>query len=492
MDTKKITEYYKLCLFSIVTSIVTYGFALTNYSLSVDSETPIDSEFSMSLGRWGTNLVRYRIFEGHLPYFTLLLGLLLFSLTAVELAKLFNFKATMGYVFCGLFLTFPQMSYQLIFTMQADVVTLGFLLAVLSVTIFMKNSDVVFSKKTILPFIFSSLLLMFVIALYQALILVPIIVFIILFLQNSYKENFNFKTEFRRGIFFSALLLVSVILYYISAKILCPVPESGLLSSYLSGETDNQFLNACSVWFKNLVGNFYYGNKLFIIAFLISLILFVKFGIERKFFAIRFVSLFLLLILPFGFSFFITNGYHPPRIYLTAGLVFAFVIVHFISSIKYEQLAVVFCAILCTVNLYFITNLFYSNYKIFNHDKAEANKMNNLMQAKYPEFDEKVNYVYFYGYLPYEHHQKFRINKSEIFGGSLFNWDKGDNYRIINFFKFNDIAYYKLINNKETYLKIKDSISSMPIWPTKESVKLINNVMVVKLGNEKGMPLWVE
>jgi hypothetical protein len=264
------------------------------------------------------------------------------------------------------------------------------------------------------------------------------------------------------------------------------------LSSYLSGETDNQFLNACSVWFKNLVGNFYYGNKLFIIAFLISLILFVKFGIEKKFFAIRFVSLFLLLILPFGFSFFITNGYHPPRIYLTAGLVFAFVIVHFISSIKYEQHAVFFCAIICTVNLYFITNLFYSNYKIFNHDKAEANKMNNLMQAKYPEFDEKVNYVYFYGYLPYEHHQKFRINKSEIFGGSLFNWDKGDNYRIINFFKFNDIAYYKLIDNKETYLKIKDSINSMPVWPTKESVKLINNVMVVKLGNEKGMPLWVE
>ena len=312
MDTKIITEYYKLCLFSIVTSIVTYGFALTNYSLSVDSETPINSEFAMSLGRWGTNLVRYRIFEGHLPYFTLLLGLLLFSLTAVELAKLFNFKGTMGYVFCGLFLTFPQMSYQLIFTMQADVITLGFLLAVLSVTIFMKNSDVVFSKTSIFYFILSSLLLMFVIALYQALILVPVIVFIILFLQNSYNENFNFKTEFRRGIFFSALLLVSVILYYLSAKILCPVPESGLLSSYLSGETDNQFLNACSVWFKNLVGNFYYGNKLFIIAFLISLFLFVKFGIEKKFFAIRFVSLFLLLILPFGFSFFITNGYHPP------------------------------------------------------------------------------------------------------------------------------------------------------------------------------------
>jgi hypothetical protein len=114
------------------------------------------------------------------------------------------------------------------------------------------------------------------------------------------------------------------------------------------------------------------------------------------------------------------------------------------------------------------------------------------MKFKYPEFDENINYVYFYGCLPFEHHQKFRIENSEIFGGSLFNWDNGDNNRIINFFKFNDIAYYKIIDNNETYLKIKDSISSMPVWPKKESIKLINNVMVVKLGNEKGSPLWIE
>ena len=85
--------------------------------------------------------------------------------------------------------------------------------------------------------------------------------------------------------------------------------------------------------------------------------------------------------------------------------------------------------------------------------------------------------------MPYEHHQNFRIDKSEVFGGSLFNWDNGSNYRIINLFKYQDIANYKMIDNKEIYLRIKDSIGSMPIWPKKESVKMINNVVVVKLGN---------
>ena len=49
-----------------------------------------------------------------------------------------------------------------------------------------------------------------------------------------------------------------------------------------------------------------------------------------------------------------------------------------------------------------------------------------------------------------------------------------------------------MIDNKETFLSIKDSIDNLPIWPSKESIKMINNVIVVKLGKEKGSPLWVE
>ena len=197
MDFKISAENSKLVLFSFFITLVTYGFPLTNYSLSVDSETPIYSEFSMSLGRWGTNLVRYRIFEGHLPYYTMLVGIILLSLTAVELSKLFRFKGALSFAFCALFLTFPQMSYQLVFTMQADVVPLGFLLAVLAVKFFVNNSQNIFSKKSIVYFILSSLILMFVIAIYQALILIPIVVYIIILLQNTFNEDYHFKNEFK-------------------------------------------------------------------------------------------------------------------------------------------------------------------------------------------------------------------------------------------------------------------------------------------------------
>ncbi len=491
-DNKIKIESFRLLFFSIVTAFISYGFALTNYSLAIDSESIILPDFSMSLGRWGTNLVRYHIFHGHIPYFTMLLGLLLLSLTAVELTKLFKINGVMSYLFCALFLTFPQHSYQLVFTMQADVVPIGFLLSVLAVKYFLIAAESLYTKKSVLFLLGSALLLMFVIALYQALIIIPVVIYLILFFQKTFFNDFTFKTELKNVLYFGLLLVLGLLFYYISVKVICPPTEAGILSSYSSGDLSNEFLKNCSVWLTNLFGNWYYGNKTFIVATILTLILFIKFGIEKKHFLIRFTILFLLLILPFTFTFLISNGYHPPRIYVASGIVFAFIIVHFISTIKYQNLVLILCSVICLTNIYFITKLFYSNYQITNHDKVIAEKIDFTIKNKYPEFDENVNYVYFYGCLPYEHHQKYRLDDSEVFGGSIFNWDNGSNYRIINLFKFHDIAYYKMIDNKDVFLSIKDSINAMPIWPNKESIKKINAVIVVKLGTEKGSPLWVE
>lgn len=483
---------FKLFSFSFVLSIITYGFTLSNYSLSVDSETPIYPEFAMSLGRWGTNFVRYYVFEGHLPYFTLLFGLFLLSIAAVELSDLFKLKGIMKYIFCALFLTFPQLSYQLVFTMQADVIPLGFLTSAFAIKVFNKSFDKMFTPLAFGYFFISALLIMFTIAIYQGLILIPIIIYIISFFLTSFDDDFNFKNEIKRSLSFFLSMVVGIILYYISVKILCPPVEGGYLSSYMSGNTDNQFLNGLSIWLKNLVGGFYYGEKTFIISTFVLVVLIFQLAFHKRLFLLRFSILILLFLLPFSFSFLITNGYHPPRIYLTSGIVFAFVIVFFATRIKFIKITLFAVSVICLMNIYFITNLFYSNYRIFNHDKELAKKIDFLIQYKYPNFDSKSNYVYFFGYLPYEHHNIFRLDKSEIFGGSLFNWDNGDNYRIINFFKFNDINYYRMIDNKEVYNKIKDSISQMPVWPNRESIKKINEVIVVKLGNEKGAPLWVE
>ena len=492
MFLNKNSNYLKLFGFTFLLSIITYGYTLANPSLSIDSETPIGSDFALLLGRWGTNLIRYHVFNGHISYFTLLLGLFFISITAVEISKLLAFKGYYNYIFCALFVSFPQFSYQFIFNMQADIIPIGFFLAVISIKYFYRAIENFNNLKNKFYFLLSSLLMMTAIAMYQALILIPIILFLIFSLRETFNENFKFKSYIFTFSYFSLYMIISVVFYYISVKIFCPPVESGYLVSYLSGENPNMFLDAFYIWIDNLKGVWYYGEKTFFVVTFLGLFLLMKFAFLKSNFLIRFIIVILLFLIPFGFTFFIANGYHPPRIYITSSLVFSFIIVYCLSLLNNLKVSLITSSVLCLIHIYFITNLFLSNHKILNHDIELAKKIDFKIKNKYPEFDEKNDYVYFYGYLPYEHHNNLRIDKSEAFGGSHFSWDNGDNYRIINFFKCNDVAYYKMIDNIDLYTNIKDSINELPVWPKDESVKKINNVVVVKLGSEKGAKLFIE
>src|SRR5690606_21282420 len=128
----------------------------------------------------------------------------------------------------------------------------------------------------------------------------------------------------------------------------------------------------------------------------------------------------MLLILPFMMSFGITNGYHPPRLYVASNIAFSFVIVFSLTYFKitFHTITKAGMVLIALINIYFITTLFETADKIYRHDKRIAEKMDNIIQAKYPEYYSTEKYIYFYGYFPYEYHQRFRIEKSEVFGGS--------------------------------------------------------------------------
>jgi hypothetical protein len=483
---------YKLFVFSFSLAILTYGFALTNFTISIDNEIPIYPDYGLDLGRWGQNLIRYHLFKGHLQYFSLMLSLFLFSVAAVRLTKLFKFQDLSAYCFCALFVTFPQISYQVVFSMMADVAAFGVLLSVCSVELFIKALEVKSSMKKISLFLLIALILMFTLSIYQAFVLVPPAIYIIFFFLNTFKDSFKLNVEIKKMLLFWGIILISLVLYYVSVKVICPpIQDGGYLTSFVSGESDNRFLNFCSIWFKNLIGGFYYGERTFIVGLLASVFLFVRFFIEKKLILIRFLTLFAILLMPFLMSFIITGGYHPPRLYLTSNLVFAFVIVFALNHSKISTFNITKIAlVLITItNIYFVTNLFYTVNKIYKHDKKIAEKIDYTIQIKYPKFSTTEQSVYFYGYFPYEYHQKFRLQDSEIFGGSIYNWDNGNNYRIINFFREADVAEYKMIDTKEKFDVIRDSMAKMPTWPNYESVRMFNNIVVVKLGNEKGMPV---
>lgn len=485
---------YKLFLFTFLLGILTYGFAFTTYTINVDNELPILADFGLDVGRWGQNLILYHLFGGHLRYFSLILSLFLFSVAAVQISKLFKFNGFVAYCFCGLFINFPQLSYQVIFGMMAVTAALGVLLCVLSVELFLKGLEEKSILKKVLLFSVIALLLMFTLAMYQAFIFIPITLYLILFFQKTFQDDFKISLEIKKALLFAGMILISGILYYISVKIICPLQQGGYIESFVSGGSGggffSNFINICGT---NLSGNFFYGEKLYLIASILILVLSVNLFLKKKHFVYRLLVLLILIISPFTLSYFITNGYHPPRIYVTSSLVFAFVIAFSINQLKISSSKATLTAVafIFILNIYFVTMLFSSANKIYKNDRRVAEKIDNAIQTKYPAFYTTEKSIYFYGYFPYEYHQKYRLDKSEIFGGSVFNWDNGSNYRIINFFREADISEYNMIN-KEKFDMVKDSIAKMPIWPDYESIKMINNTVIVKLGTEKGGNLYFE
>lgn len=484
---------YKLFLVTFIIALLTYGFSFTNYTLNIDNEMPILSDYGLDLGRWGHHLILYRLLGGHLTYFSLFFSLLLYSIAAVKISNLLKLNDYSAYIFCGLFVNFPQLSYQVIFGMMSVIAALSVLLSTYGIELFEKGFNTKpLWKKTVL-YLTVALLIMFTLAMYQAFILIPVTLFLILFFQSTFDNDFKIGIQLKKILVFGLVILISGLLYYLSVKIICPLPKGGYVESFISGGNSSFFDNFITIAKANLTGKFYYGETLYFLITVLIVIISIKLLLKKTYFIYRFLTLLLILLSPFTLSFFITSGYHPPRLYLTSNLVFAFVLVYSINLFKVNSLKTTSTAILLilVLNTFFITKLFNSANRIYRHDKRIAEKIDNIIQSKYPEFNTSEKMVYFYGYFPYEYHQKFRLENSEIFGGSFYNWDNGNNYRLINFFKEAEVAEYNMIS-KEKFDSVKDSISKMPSWPNYESIKLINNTIVIKLGNEKGQPLYFE
>ncbi len=474
-----------LYIFSVLVAFVTYGFALTNFSLTVDSESPIYPHASLELGRWGTNLVRYHLMDGLYPYFTLLFGLVFLALTAVEVTKVLSIKGIFSYIFCLLFLSFPQHAYQLVFTMQADAVPLGYFLGTLGVVFYLKESKTKSYK--IIHWVLSIICLVCAIATYQILVFVPTVLYILYFFTQINKTETNVKEEFKKGLIFAGLLLASAAIYLLSVKLFIHTATSSYLDGYATGNPGNPFIAFYNLLIDHIYGNFYYGEKPFLIATLCVCISFVLFIKERNNTWLKMLLFLSLLILPFTMSFFIRNGYHPPRLYVGTTLIFAFVIVFLLQKIpKHFYNQVLFLGVVLYLwNVFYVTNLFYTQNKIFKHDLEIAKDIKQKIN-QIENFNPDVDYVYFHGSLPESNHIKLALPNSEVFGGSLFRWGEGDNWRMINFFRFEDLGYYRFMDDETSFNKVKDSFSAMPEYPKKGSIQKIENVVIVKLSQQKG------
>jgi hypothetical protein len=133
-------------------------------------------------------------------------------------------------------------------------------------------------------------------------------------------------------------------------------------------------------------------------------------------------------------------------------------------------------------NTWINTRFFYATYTSWQADRDIATRIiERIYQLDPPKTDGKIK-VAFSG--NYSHPQNELFFKSETHGASFFEWNPGDPYRISPFFKTTGVSELNTVSLD----LLKDhnaEIEAMPSWPNYGSVKLFDDIVLVKFSEPK-------
>jgi hypothetical protein len=470
-----------LFLTAFMSAVIVYGFELTHFTLSIDEEFSNNYLQTIALGRWGHALLRQFIFpEPYAPWFTTLCALLFTSAAAVVMAKVLQFSRHISLCFIALFFALPQFAYQLEFSNQADTVGLGFLSAALSVYCFKRSSPLY--GLSIITYIFA-------ISIYQSLAFLPVSLILLCVIKESL-EGKNNKTSLIHLSKFAVISLISVIAYELlllsfqhyyqvsGASYFSSLINWGKLSTAQVISQTTQYIAA----FFTFSG--FYGLQPFSLVVIPLLFLTVIF-IRRKGVAgiIPIMLLIALLFSPFIMAV-IAGGFQAPRVLTSLSLVMAGMFALMMIHLSNKAVNIIFSAVIVLIGSASASQLFYSDYMSEKADSLLATQITTRIYQAYPNFNAETTGVYFFG-MP-KRENIWKKPNSDVFGYSFFTWDGGNNARMIAYYRAIGMASLHKAPEKDLPA-VREQAKTLPVWPAAGSIAMVNNVLVIKLGEHQGV-----
>jgi hypothetical protein len=126
-------------------------------------------------------------------------------------------------------------------------------------------------------------------------------------------------------------------------------------------------------------------------------------------------------------------------------------------------------------------HLFSSSALTLQADRLLASRLIERIENAKAESNTgaEVKYMEVVGYVQWP--QTSLIPKVSTFGASFFEWDQGNTSRIVAFMK--TIGYQDLLTlPSDRRIQLNIIANSMPEWPAKGSVKVVNDTVLVKFG----------
>lgn len=455
-------------------------------------------------GRWGLDLL-YRIrdvFFGNntIPFVNGMLSILLIAISSIFVIKILNLKNKYLCVLLGIsMVSFPVVSAIFSYMYTAPAYFLSLFLNVFAIYILSKNFNI---KNAIIALT----LLVISLGIYQAFISVSMTLAIIVLVRKIIEEYKDYKTVLIMGFKYLFIFLISIVLYLLLVKFFVSINniqltdykgmnEMGTLEiskiPYAIFKAYESFFflkwfNINSLWFMRAI--------MFLLMAISGVLVLSIFKNNIK--KMREKMLFVLLIALFPLAVNIVYLFSTSKEYYVSGIscysyVFSFAFLIYLfeyvnnKKLGYKKIISLSLLLISIINVCYIYINNFSYYKIYAENKqVEAfynrlltriemlpNYKSNLMVYYIDENNKKINLEGFGStfVLP----NGYSIRSSEIINS--YTWRYQMKYYTGVYFEPYKEVDNEMINNLE--------VINMDVYPNNNSIKIINDVIVVKFGN---------
>ncbi|MDD3224646.1 MAG: glucosyltransferase domain-containing protein [Clostridium sp.] len=348
-----------------------------------------------------------------------------------------------------------------------------------------------FNVKRIKYIIISSIFLLSAASIYQAFVVVYLVMIIAYILICSLNSNF-FKIKETITNVMQAMIpfIIGVLIYFILNKIIttyiAPDPNN-YLNGYVGWNKGRNPIHVILTTFhyieKILFGDsIVYGGKVLLIITCLFLIFSVTLLIKIKKHTskfIAFITSILLLISPFTMAIILGTSGVNGRTYVAlplAGAIELLLIINKTVNVKFVNPIVILATVFVLLfNSMYMNRLFYNSFMVYKHDSTMGSEIIHDISMYGYNYSQKP--IVFIGMHDVD--RKIFSYNSGSTGGSFFSWDDGNNTRIVNFLRSEG---YDIIMPSTDEIKLAyNSSKNLSNWPRAHSIKQLNNFIIVKL-----------
>lgn len=472
--------------------IAAYGFDLFNLNLTIDEE--IHSFYNppetwIRQGRWAIFLMRKLMLPyTTVPFMPLFIGLCFHLAGMLILGEVWGLKRSWHKVLVGAIgIICPVVATMYTFSIMNFAIGAGYFCVALSLLIFARANRG-WKYLAILPGMFG-------IAVYQAFLPTLLVVYLVYLVVQGFFEN----AALVKKTFQMLVVLIGSLAGYWGIQQLLLLSDEAFISNYISNQLSlpaswQDFLSIgrsfLGEMFRLYTGHeSIYIDKLYalgVLLFVAAAAYLVEQAEVRAKVGQKIVSILLyglLIISPFISGFFM-RGVYIPRFLLSYPLAIAGLVAVGLHNRHAVMRALILIFAVMTVYGFALADnrLFAASHLALQADRLTASNLNLRIADAVAESSVEradIKYLEIVGALEYP--ESNLIPEVDTFGGSFFQWDSGNNIRIILFLRTLGIGEFDPLPNEQR-LEMVPIAQAMPNWPDPHSVMVEGETVLVKFG----------